>query len=160
MTRRQPASSAGTATGGCGPAAGKLIAARMAAGLRVLATGWAVAFLSLASLSPTAGAESLRLEGVWGNPAGCRFLNNQNDNDDSRLVVTADRVETYAIYCEWVEVGAATDGTQVATGLCGHEGEDYRTAETFIIEQDLVDRTLIRVRAADGTAFGEVRACK
>lgn len=99
------------------------------------------------------------LDGVWGNPAGCRFAKDQGHGDDSRLVLTADRVETYATYCEWVEVGAASDGTQVATGLCGHEGEDYRTVETFIVERDLVDQTLVRIRASDGVAWGEVRRC-
>lgn len=75
------------------------------------------------------------------------------------MVLTSDRVETYVTLCEWVQVSTARDGAQVATGLCAHEGEDYRTVETYIIEKDAADPALIRIRASNGEPWGEVRKC-
>jgi hypothetical protein len=106
-----------------------------------------------------ADAATLALDGVWGNEAGCKFADTKNNSDDSLMVLTADGVETYATFCEWVQVGTAIDGTQVVTGLCGHEGEDYRSIEMYIVERDMADTSLIRIRASNGEPWGEVRKC-
>ncbi|WP_353645405.1 hypothetical protein [Mesorhizobium sp. WSM2239] len=86
-------------------------------------------------------------------------MRDSNYNNDEMLVLKADSVEGYETGCEWLQVSSAKDGTQVATGLCGHEGEDYRTVETFIIEKDMTDPTLPRIRASNGEPWGEVRKC-
>ena len=114
---------------------------------------------ALLLILPLARAQPLALDGVWGNEAGCRYAQTQDNSDDGLMVLSAERVETYATACEWVQVGKAADGTQVATGLCAHEGEDYRSVETYIIEADLADNSLVRIRAANGEVWGEVRKC-
>lgn len=118
-----------------------------------------VAFGASLLISSLASAQPLSLDGVWGNEAGCRYARTQDNSDDGLMVLSAGGVETYATACEWVQVGKAADGTQVATGLCSHEGEDYRSVETYIIEADMADSALVRIRAANGEVWGEVRKC-
>jgi hypothetical protein len=110
------------------------------------------------SLSARA-AETIALDGVWGNEAGCNFAATRDNSDDSLMVLTADGVETYATACEWVRVATAKDGAQVATGLCSYEGEEGRGVESFVIAPDLSDATLLRIWAANGEPWGEVRRC-
>lgn len=110
-------------------------------------------------MSSIATAQPLDLDGVWGNEAGCKFADTKDNSDDGLMVLTADGVETYATACEWVQVEAAIDGTQVVTGLCAHEGEDYRSVEMYIVERDMADPSLIRIRASTGEPWGEVRKC-
>ncbi len=124
--------------------------------------GYRVALTLIVLLLRPAGllAEPLALEGVWGNEAGCAFDSGSTDgSDDSRMVLKATGVETYATLCEWVQVATSSDGAQVATGLCGHEGEGYRTVDVYIIERDMADSGLVRISAHNGEPWGEVRKC-
>jgi hypothetical protein len=121
-------------------------------------------FLSLLALSVLGAvsqvqAQPLTLDGVWGNEAGCGFAKEGTSEDDSFVVLKADGVETYATACEWVQVATARDGAQVATGLCSYEGEEGRGVELFVIAPDLSDATLLRIYAANGEPWGEVRKC-
>jgi hypothetical protein len=117
--------------------------------------------LVLSLLLPTlsAAAQPLTLDGVWGNEAGCRFAKEGTSEDDSFVVLKTDGVETYATACEWVQIATAKDGAQVATGLCSYEGEEGRGVESFVIAPDLSDATLLRIWAANGEPWGEVRKC-
>jgi hypothetical protein len=112
----------------------------------------------VAGVTGPAQAQTLALEGVWGNEAGCKFARD-GDYNDEMLVLKPQGVERYVIGCDWLQVLTAIDGSQVATGLCGHEGEDYRTVETFIIEKDMTDPALTRIRTSNGEPWGEVRKC-
>ncbi|WP_394892973.1 hypothetical protein ACG873_15965 [Mesorhizobium sp. AaZ16] len=113
----------------------------------------------VAAVAGPAQAQTLALEGAWGNEAGCKFVRDGNYDNDEMLVLKAEGVERYVIGCDWLQVSTAKDGTQVATGLCSHEGEDYRTVETFIVEKDMTDPALTRIRASNGEPWGEVRKC-
>jgi hypothetical protein len=104
-------------------------------------------------------AQPLTLDGVWGNEAGCIFAKEGTSEDDGFVVLKADGVETYATACEWVQVATAKDGAQVATGLCSYEGEEGRGVEQFVIASDLSDATLLRIWAANGEPWSEVRKC-
>lgn len=106
-----------------------------------------------------AQAQPLTLDGVWGNEAGCIFAKEGTSEDDGFVVLKADGVETYATACEWVQAATAKDGAQVATGLCSYEGEEGRGVESFVIAPDLSDATLLRIWAANGEPWGEVRKC-
>lgn len=104
-------------------------------------------------------AQPLTLDGVWGNEAGCIFAKEGTSEDDGFVVLKADGIETYATACEWVQVASAKDGTQVATGLCSYEGEEGRGVESFVVTPDLSDAMLLRIYAANGEPWGEVRKC-
>ncbi len=112
-------------------------------------------------LAPTtAGAELLTIDRVWGNSAGCAYLADPVKTDTSMLLLSTDSLERNPGYCEWASVGSVSDGTQVATGLCGSDdGSHPPRIEMFIIERDIADQSLIRIRGADGTRIGEVRQC-
>ena len=108
-----------------------------------------------------AQAQGLALDGVWGNEAGCEL-----DGDyaaDEKRVLTADAIDSYGMGCEWLQALAAADGAQIATGLCGHEGEEYRTVETFIIERVFSnggsEAQRLRIRTNTGEVWGEVSKC-
>lgn len=104
-------------------------------------------------------AQSLQLEGTWGNPTGCKYAKDGNYENDDMMVLKPQGIETYVTGCEWLQVLNASGGAQVATGICGHEGEDYQTVETYIVEKDQTDPALVRIRQSTGEVWGEVRKC-
>ena len=104
-------------------------------------------------------AQTISIEGTWGNPNGCKYAKDGLYENDDMMVLKPDGVETYVTLCEWVQVLTASGGTQIATGLCGHEGEDYQTVETYIVEKDQADPALMRIRQSTGEVWGEVRKC-
>lgn len=104
-------------------------------------------------------AQSLQLEGTWGNPTGCKYAKDGNYENDDMMVLKPQGIETYVTGCEWLQVLTASGGAQVATGICGHEGEDYQTVETYIVEKDQTDPALVRIRQSTGEVWGEVRKC-
>jgi len=104
-------------------------------------------------------AQSLQLEGTWGNPTGCKYAKDGNYENDDMVVLKPDGIETYVTLCEWVQALPSSSGAQVVTGLCGHEGEDYQTVEMYIIEKDHTDPGLMRVRQSTGEVLSEVRKC-
>jgi len=112
----------------------------------------------LAALVP-AHAQTLTLDGVWGNPNGCKYAKDGLYENDDMLVLKSGGVESYVIGCEWVQVLTASTGAQVVTGLCGHEGEGYQTVETYVIQKDHMDPSLVRIYQSTGDVWGEVRKC-
>ncbi len=104
-------------------------------------------------------AQSLTLDGVWGNEAGCKFAKEGMSEDDSFVVLKADGLGSYGTGCEWVQVFAGKGGEQVAIGLCSYEGEDGLGSETFVIAKDTADPTQIKIYADNGEAWGAVRKC-
>jgi hypothetical protein len=113
----------------------------------------------VAGVTGPAQAQTLALEGVWGNEAGCKFVRDGDYNNDEMLVLKPQGVERYVIGCDWLQVLTAVDGTQVATGLCGHEGEEYRSVETFIIGVADPSSGIVRISTANGEPWGEVSKC-
>lgn len=115
--------------------------------------------VSLLLIADAAAADPLKLDGVWGNEAGCKFAKAGQSEDDSFVVLKSDGLQSYGTGCEWLQVLTAKNGTQVATGLCGYEGEDGLGSETFVIAPDMADPTLIKIYANNGEVWGEVRKC-
>lgn len=109
-------------------------------------------------VSPSLAAD-LTLDGTWGNGAGCAFEKSGDFSDDSLVLLKAEGMETFVMSCEWVDVATAKDGTQVATGLCAHEGEDYRSVETYIVGRHPTDPGVIRISAESGENWNEVKKC-
>ncbi len=107
-----------------------------------------------------AAATELKLDGIWGNEAGCRFAKDGNRDNDALIVLRPDGVEAYASACEWIQVLAAKDGTQVATGLCSYEGQEERGVETFVIRRALGNPDVLRMDASGGEPWAELRKCK
>lgn len=119
----------------------------------------AIITIGLLVLGGSAFAQSLTLEGTWGNEAGCKFVKEGQSEDDSYLALKSDGVESYGTGCEWVQVLPGKSGAQVAIGLCGYEGEGGLGSETFVIARDMADPTLIKIYTNHGEVWGEVRKC-
>lgn len=109
--------------------------------------------------STVAQTQTLKLDGVWGNATGCKYARDSLYENDDMMMLKPGSVQTYVTLCEWLQVLTASGGTQVATGLCGHEGDEAQTVETYIIENDYADPALIRIRQSNGEVWGEVRKC-
>lgn len=122
---------------------------------RAVFGAWVVAL----SACSAAAADKLTLDGVWGNEAGCKFAKEQLRTDESMMVLKADGVESYATGCEWVQVLRGSGAAQLATGICGYEGEGGLGSETFVIAPDMADPALIRIYTHGGETWGEVRKC-
>jgi hypothetical protein len=104
-------------------------------------------------------AQTLSLDGVWGNPNGCKYVRDGLYENEDMFVLKPGGVETYVTNCEWVQALTASTGAQIVTGLCGHEGEGYETVETFIVKKDHTDPALVRIFQSTGDVWGEVRKC-
>ncbi len=89
-----------------------------------------VALLSAAGI---ASANVVDLPGMYGNKAGCDWLYNADRDDDSLIALTPQAYETFATGCEFVHAAKALDGSQVATMLCSHEGEAFRSIDFMLI---------------------------
>lgn len=112
----------------------------------------------LAALTPL-HAQPLALDGVWGNSSGCKYAKDGLYENEDMMVLKPEGVETYVTLCEWLQVLTAKGGAQVVTGICGHEGEDHQTVESYIVEKDQTDAGLVRIRQSTGDVWGEVRKC-
>lgn len=115
---------------------------------------------SAAIAEDLAGATTPWLTGVWGNAPGCAFAQGGTRDNEDMLLLTAEKFETYAMLCEFVQVLKGS-GASVATALCGQEGEDSLTARLVIIRDpwDAEARTK-HVTDADGNPWAEVAPCE
>ena len=105
-------------------------------------------------------AEStLKLDGVWGNEAGCKYAKEGTSEDDSFVVLKPDALESYGTGCEWVQVFTGKSGSQVAIGLCGYEGEGGLGSETFVVSPDMGDPAKLNIYTGPGEVWAEVRKC-
>jgi len=116
----------------------------------------ALAIPLLLSASSALAAESW-LPGNYGNASGCAYANGGTRDNEEMTLLTAEKFETYAVLCEFVQV-LKGNGAHVATALCGHEGEDLLTAETIII-RDAWEGEAKRVTDAAGNQWAEVAPC-
>lgn len=115
---------------------------------------------SAAIAEDVAGATIPWLTGVWGNTSGCAFAQGGTRDNEDMLLLTAEKFETYAMLCEFVQVLKGS-GASVATALCGHEGEDLLTARLFVIRDPWdADARTKRVTDADGNPWAEVPPCE
>lgn len=106
--------------------------------------GWALpaSFLAILCGGTVAKANIVDLPGMYGNKAGCNWLYNADRDDDSLVALTSQAYERFATGCEFVQSAKAMDGSQVATMLCSHEGETFRSIEFLLI-----------VKAGEGDAY-------
>lgn len=117
-----------------------------------------IALLLAGTTAPKAEAV-LKLDGVWGNEAGCKYAKEGTSEDDSFVVLKSDALESYGTGCEWVQVFTGKSGAQVAIGLCGYEGEGGLGSETFVVSPDMADPTKLNIYAGPGEVWAEVRKC-
>jgi hypothetical protein len=115
--------------------------------------------LAAAVLPQVAHAQTLAIDGVWGNEPGCKYARDGNYEDDTMLVLKPDSVEGYVVACEWLQVLTAKDGKQVASGICNFEGDEGVGARTYVIAKDPKDAGLIRIFNDQGDLWEEVRKC-
>jgi len=97
-------------------------------------------------------------DGTYGNEAGCRFAADGSYDDDSLLRLSADRYDTFATGCEFLQGLRASDGSKVMTMLCGHEGETFQSIEFMrIVKQGKEDA--YDLYSQSGEHIGGVRRC-
>ncbi|CAN7170072.1 hypothetical protein [Aminobacter aminovorans] len=106
-----------------------------------------------------AAAETIDLDGNYGNAAGCNYAVTDNATSDDLLLLTPRGVSTYVTECEFVTQSISADGSRVLSATCTHEGETETTVRTIRIEKapDQVDAYLIFDE--DGTMWGKVGQC-
>ena len=120
--------------------------------------GAAAILVSMMAANP-ALAQTLALDGIWGNPEGCKFAKDGHSENDAYVVLKPDGVESYGTGCEWVQVFAAKSGVQVAIGLCGYEGEGGLGSETFVIAPDMADPSKLNISMGPGDPWAVVQKC-
>ena len=106
-----------------------------------------------------AAAETIDLDGNYGNAAGCSYAVTDNATSDDLLLLTPSGVSTYVTECEFVAQSISVDGSRTLRANCTHEGETETTVRTIRIEKapDQVDAYLIFDE--DGTMWGKVGQC-
>jgi len=108
---------------------------------------------------PASAANTLTLDGTWGNEAGCKFAKDGASEDDTYVVLKADELQSYGTGCEWVGVFPGKNGAQAALGICGYEGEAGLGAETFVIAPDASDASKLTISKGPGDPWGVVQKC-
>lgn len=109
--------------------------------------------------APLAHAQTLDIAGVYGNEAGCRVARGEEKPAAEALVVRADRFESGALTCEFVQVLKAADGTKVITALCDIEDEEGRSVNLFTVAPGKVDPAMLQIRDEYGAPWDEVKPC-
>lgn len=106
-----------------------------------------------------AQANVLDLPGMYGNKAGCNWLYNADRDDDSLMALSVEGYERFASGCEFVSAAKALDGSQVATMLCSHEGETFRSIDFMLIVK-AGDADAYDLFSQTGEPIGRVERCK
>lgn len=94
----------------------------------------------------------------YGNLGGCEYLATGNIDTDEMRYASRSELGAYASSCRFVHVTADTHGNQRAAGICSYEGEDFLTAEDFIIAPPLASGALA-IYASDGERWAELSPC-
>lgn len=116
--------------------------------------------MTLVAAMPALAKDPQWLTGAYGNAAGCAFHTGGTRDDESMLLLTEGKFETYATLCEFLAINKAA-GAVLATALCGHEGDDLLTAELVIIrDATQPDQDRKRVTGAQGNQWGEAAPCR
>jgi hypothetical protein len=119
-----------------------------------------VSIVAVLAGTPAVTAQAtLGLAGPHGNEAGCAFLKDRTNSSDERLVLTADAIEAYESYCEFVEVLTSKQGTAVITTLCGGEGETW-ISHMIVSPADPANGNRRKVFQSSGDLWGEVAPCE
>jgi hypothetical protein len=128
--------------------------------MRLSGGRWFLALVALPLAVPSASlAQSLDISGPYGNVTGCKFAKGGVRDSEEMLLLTRDRVESYATGCDFVEVLTAKDGSKVVTGICGYEGEDGIGTQSFVVVKSRTDPAGLTIYNSDGSVFGEVSPC-
>lgn len=106
-----------------------------------------------------ASANVVDLTGMYGNKAGCNYLYNAERDDDSLIALTSQAYERFATGCEFVQASKAMDGSQVATMLCSHEGEMFRSIE-FMLIMKAGERDAYELYSESGEQIAVVDRCE
>lgn len=122
--------------------------------------GRSIAAVAACVLVPAlAHAQALDIAGAYGNEAGCRVAKGEEQPAAEALVVRADRFESGALTCEFVQLLKAADGTSVITALCDIEGEDGRSVNLFTVAPGKADPASLQIRDEYGAPWDEVKPC-
>lgn len=108
-----------------------------------------------------ASAEALAgLSGAYGNANGCKYEATGAYVDDDMVILKPDEYQTYVTLCEFLDVRAARDGSQVVTALCGHEGDEAQTIEFMRFVRDASGKDAFAIFGQAGDLYGEVEPCR
>ena len=97
----------------------------------------------LAGFAVSAHAEAkLPITGAYGNAEGCRFHKDGTLESDDMLLLTADSWQTVATGCTFLQVLTDANGNHLATGICGHEGDESLGAGMTVIAKASAGKSL------------------
>lgn len=117
------------------------------------------AFFAILCNCAVASANIVDLPGMYGNKAGCDWLYNADREDDSLVALTPYEYERFATGCEFVQAAKARDGSQIATMLCSHEGETFRSIE-FLLIVKASERDAYELYSESGEQIAVVDRCE
>ncbi|KGF69862.1 hypothetical protein LL06_08565 [Hoeflea sp. BAL378] len=80
-------------------------------------------------------ADQLPIDGNYGNEAGCQALADPTSIADSKIIVTAQKVDFYESSCDFLQVLTGSYGRSVVTALCAGEGQDW--ISTYLVAPDI-----------------------
>jgi len=121
----------------------------------------AIALTSMLYAAPLALAgESLPIEGVFGNEAGCKLaLTGNYGEDDSARILTATSLDTMVTACNFDRIVAAPGSHFDVAMTCASEGsgpeDNYQDSADVSGDQDVG----YFVRLKNGTAWGPLKRC-
>lgn len=105
-----------------------------------------------------AHAETLSIEGLYGNETGCRVAAGGEYTSDDKFLLNAEGYEAHESACEFVAVHTASSGARLAVALCEGEGT-FWTRSVIVSAADPEGDSLL-VFSDTGELWHEVRPCQ
>lgn len=105
-----------------------------------------------------ASAQSLDIEGVYGNETGCRVEADGPYGGDDKFILRPSELEAHESLCEIVGVMPARTGASVVTTLCQAEG--MYEIRMYTISQPDPENDSLLVFFSTGELWHEVRPCR
>lgn len=102
-------------------------------------------------------ADTLSIEGIYGNETGCRVAAGGDYTGDDKFLLRADGYEAHESGCEFVAVHASRGGAELAIALC--EGEGSMWTQSVIVSPPDPESPSRIVFFDNGEAWHEVSPC-
>jgi hypothetical protein len=103
------------------------------------------------SFAAPASADQLPIDGNYGNVEGCKALADPASVADSKITVTAQKVEFLESGCDFLQVLTGSYGRSVVTALCSGEGEEW--VSTYLVTPDIDDPAALHFKMQGSEEF-------
>ena len=102
--------------------------------------------------------DMLGLGSVYGDERGCKDQELKNYSEEQILVLRGDGYQTFVSGCEFISVAKTRNGNQVATSVCGNEGDGELSVE-FVRIAKVEGADAYEIFGASGNLIGRVDRC-